>query len=100
MPSSSKVVTVTAAGDEQPAHDEAAAEDGSAALAGPEPAIEKHIWTYPRLVVQNTCAMCGLNLVLIMIAVAIPISAGHASLTKETNFDWIISSEDASICAV
>lgn len=59
--------------------------------------LETKVWTYPRLVVKRTGLMCAINLLAILVMVAIPIAVGHLKLTKETDFDWVISTEDASI---
>eukprot|EP01050_Picozoa_sp_SAG11_P017987 SAG11_NODE_2656_length_3121_cov_2.233212_2_plen_100_part_00 len=75
----------------------AAAESSAECVSLPK--LDAHIWIYPRLVVQRTCLMCGLNFLIMVALVAIPVALNHTTLTKETSFDWVISSEEASICA-
>jgi hypothetical protein len=55
------------------------------------------IWAYPRMVVERTYVVLGLSVSMLVTVCFIVGFAGHLGLTEESNYDWVISTTDASI---
>ena len=54
-------------------------------------------WWYPRMVVERTYSLLAAVVVFVLILASIPILAGHAQMSEESGYDWIISTAESSI---
>lgn len=55
------------------------------------------VWWYPRVVVEKTYWVLGAVVFVVLLLTATPIMLGHATLSEDSNYDWIISTADSSI---
>lgn len=55
------------------------------------------VWWYPRVVVEKTYWVLAVVVFMVLLLAAIPIMLGHAAMSEDSNYDWIISTADSSI---
>lgn len=55
------------------------------------------VWWYPRMVVEKTYWVLAVVVFVVLLLAATPIMLGHAALSEDSNYDWIISTAESSI---